>query len=73
MSEFILIMPPTIITAALPYSNDRLHLGHLRSTYLPSDVYARFLRRIGEDVIYVCATDEHGTPIALRAEKEGKT
>ncbi|MEM4706808.1 MAG: methionine--tRNA ligase [Candidatus Methanomethylicaceae archaeon] len=66
-------MPPTIITAALPYSNDRLHLGHLRSTYLPSDVYARFLRRIGEDVIYVCATDEHGTPIALRAEKEGKT
>ncbi|MCS7098411.1 MAG: methionine--tRNA ligase [Candidatus Methanomethyliaceae archaeon] len=66
-------MPPIVVTAALPYSNDRLHLGHLRSTYLPSDVYVRFLRRIGEDVVYICATDEHGTPIALRAEKEGKT
>ncbi|MGC8936015.1 MAG: methionine--tRNA ligase [Candidatus Methanomethylicaceae archaeon] len=63
-------MAPTVITSALPYSNDRLHLGHLRSTYLPADIYARFLRRIGEDVVYVCATDEHGTPIALRAEKE---
>lgn len=63
-------MAPIVITSALPYSNDRLHLGHLRSTYLPADIYARFLRRVGEDVIYVCATDEHGTPIALRAEKE---
>ncbi len=63
-------MAPTVITSALPYSNDRLHLGHLRSTYLPADIYARYLRRVGEDVIYVCATDEHGTPIALRAEKE---
>jgi len=64
-------MSPIVVTAALPYSNDRLHLGHLRSTYIPADIYVRFLRRIGEDVIFICATDEHGTPIALRAEKEG--
>lgn len=63
-------MDPIVVTSALPYSNDRLHLGHLRSTYLPPDVYVRYLRRAGRDVIYICATDEHGTPIALRAEKE---
>ncbi|MDD1776026.1 MAG: methionine--tRNA ligase [Candidatus Methanomethylicus sp.] len=63
-------MEPIIVTSALPYSNDRLHLGHLRSTYLPPDVYVRFLRRSGHDVVFICATDEHGTPIALRAEKE---
>jgi methionyl-tRNA synthetase len=61
---------PVIVTAALPYSNERPHLGHLRSTYLPADVYVRYLRRAGRDVIYICATDEHGTPIALRAERE---
>ncbi|MBC7120534.1 MAG: methionine--tRNA ligase [Candidatus Methanosuratus sp.] len=63
-------MAPMIVTSALPYSNDRLHLGHLRSTYLPPDVFVRYMRRKGEDVIFICATDEHGTPIALRAEKE---
>jgi methionyl-tRNA synthetase len=63
-------MEPIVVTSALPYSNDRLHLGHLRSTYLPPDVYVRYLRRAGQDVIYICATDEHGTPIALRAERE---
>ncbi|MDI9643613.1 MAG: methionine--tRNA ligase [Candidatus Verstraetearchaeota archaeon] len=63
-------MAPIVVTSALPYSNDRLHLGHLRSTYLPPDVFVRYLRRKGEDVIFICATDEHGTPIALRAEKE---
>jgi methionyl-tRNA synthetase len=61
---------PIVVTSALPYANDRPHLGHLRSTYLPADVYVRYLRRIGRDVVYICATDEHGTPIALRAEKE---
>ena len=61
---------PIVVTSALPYANDRPHLGHLRSTYLPADVYVRYLRRSGRDVVYVCATDEHGTPIALRAEKE---
>jgi methionyl-tRNA synthetase len=61
---------PIVVTSALPYANDRPHLGHLRSTYLPADVYVRYLRRKGLDVVYICATDEHGTPIALRAEKE---
>lgn len=51
----------------------RLHLGHLRSTYIPSDIYARYLRLKGADVIYICATDEHGTPIVIRAENEGIT
>ena len=61
---------PLVVTSALPYSNDRPHLGHLRSTYLPADVFVRYSRRAGRDVIYICATDEHGTPIALRAERE---
>jgi methionyl-tRNA synthetase len=64
---------PIVVTAALPYSNERPHLGHLRSTYLPADVYVRYLRRKGRDVLYICATDEHGTPIALRAEREKTT
>jgi methionyl-tRNA synthetase len=59
-----------IVTAALPYANDRLHLGHLRSTYIPADTYVRYLRLKGRNVIYVCATDEHGTPITLRSEEE---
>jgi len=61
-----------LVTAALPYANDRLHLGHLRSTYIPSDIYVRYLRLRGYDVRYICASDEHGTPIAVRAEREGK-
>jgi len=60
-----------IVTAALPYANGKLHLGHLRSTYIPADIYARYLRLRGCDVLYVCATDEHGTPISVRAETEG--
>jgi len=62
-----------LITAALPYANAKLHLGHLRSTYIPSDIYARYLRLKGENVLYICASDEHGTPVAVRAEKEGVT
>ncbi|MCX8166629.1 MAG: methionine--tRNA ligase [Candidatus Micrarchaeota archaeon] len=61
------------ITAALPYANGPLHLGHIRSTYLPADIYARFRRMCGDDALYICATDEHGTPIVLAAEKAGKT
>jgi methionyl-tRNA synthetase len=60
------------ITSALPYANGPIHLGHLRSTYIPADVYARYNRMKGRDVLYVCATDEHGTPIAVRAEQESK-
>ncbi|MBL7118941.1 methionine--tRNA ligase [Candidatus Bathyarchaeota archaeon] len=59
-----------LVTAALPYANAPLHLGHLRSTYIPADIYTRYLRLHGHDVVYVCATDEHGTPIAVRAEQE---
>jgi methionyl-tRNA synthetase len=62
-----------IVTAAIPYANADLHIGHLRSTYIPADVYTRYQRLKGQNVIYICATDEHGTPISLRAEKEGIT
>ncbi len=61
----------TVVTAALPYANGELHLGHIKSTYLPADVYARFLRMLGRPVVYLCATDEHGTPILLKAEEKG--
>lgn len=69
----VFIAEKILVTAALPYANGPLHLGHLRSTYIPSDVYARFQRSRGNNVVYVCATDEHGTPIVAAAEKEGKT
>ncbi len=69
----VFIAEKILVTAALPYANGPLHLGHLRSTYIPSDVYARFQRSRGNDVVYVCATDEHGTPIVASAEKEKKT
>lgn len=64
-------MDKVLITAALPYVNAQAHLGHLRSTYLPSDIYARYLRLKGQEVAYICATDEHGTPIVVSAEAEG--
>ena len=60
-----------LVTAALPYANGKLHLGHLRSTYIPADIYVRYLRLKGCDALYICATDEHGTPISVRAEAEG--
>ncbi len=63
--------PKTLITAALPYANGDLHLGGIRSTYLPADVYARYLRLQGKPVVFVCASDEHGTPIEVNAQKEG--
>ena len=59
------------MTSALPYANGPIHLGHLRSTYVPADIYARYNRMNDVDVLYVCATDEHGTPIAVRAEANG--
>jgi methionyl-tRNA synthetase len=61
----------TIVTSALPYINGVKHLGNLVGSMLPADVYARFLRQRGEDVVYVCGTDEHGTPAELSAELEG--
>jgi methionyl-tRNA synthetase len=62
-----------LVTAALPYANGPLHLGHIRSTYLPADIYARYQRLAGNEVLYICASDEHGTPIVATAEKEKKT
>ena len=60
-----------LITSALPYANGSLHLGHLCSTYLPADIFVRYHRLKGNDAIYVCATDEHGTPIEINAKKAG--
>ena len=65
-------MSKIFISCALPYANGPCHLGHLRSTYLPADIYARYNRMINNDVLFVCATDEHGTPIAVKADKENK-
>lgn len=62
-----------LITAALPYANGYLHLGHIAGAYLPADLYARFLRLAGERVLFVCGSDEHGVAITIRAEQEGKT
>ena len=61
-----------LITAALPYANGIPHLGHMKSTYLPADVLARFYRLKGVETLYICATDEHGTPIQLAAEEAGE-
>lgn len=60
-----------LITSALPYVNGELHLGHLVGCWLPSDVYARFCRARGRDVLYICGADEHGTPAVVGAAKEG--
>lgn len=61
------------ITAALPYANGPLHLGHVAGVYVPADIYARFLRLQGKDVVFICGSDEHGAAITLRAKKEGTT
>lgn len=63
----------TIITSALPYANGELHLGHVSSTYLPADIFARYCRLAGKDVVFLCATDDFGTPILIKAEKEKKS
>ncbi len=59
------------ITAALPYTNGPIHIGHLAGVYVPADIYARYLRLRGKDVIYICGSDEHGVAIPMRAKKEG--
>ncbi len=62
-----------LITSALPYANGPLHIGHLAGVYVPSDIYTRYLRMKGEDVISICGSDEHGVPITLKARNEGVT
>ena len=59
------------ITAALPYTNGPIHIGHLAGVYVPSDIYARYLRLTGKDVAFICGSDEHGAAIPMRAKKEG--
>jgi methionyl-tRNA synthetase len=61
------------ITAALPYTNGPVHIGHLAGVYVPADIYSRYLRLKGNDVAFVCGSDEHGVPITLKAKKEGIT
>ena len=63
----------TLITSALPYANGPVHIGHLAGVYIPSDIYARYLRGRGEDVVWVCGSDEHGVPITIKARQEGVT
>lgn len=59
------------VTAALPYANGPVHIGHLAGCYIPSDIYARYLRKKGEDVVFVCGTDEHGAAINMKAQADG--
>ena len=61
------------VTAALPYTNGPIHIGHLAGVYVPADIYARYLRLTGNDVAYICGSDEHGVAIPMRAKKEGVT
>jgi methionyl-tRNA synthetase len=62
-----------LVTAALPYANGPVHIGHLAGCYLPADVYVRYLRAIGKEVLFICGSDEHGVPITIKAKKEGIT
>ena len=61
------------ITAALPYTNGPIHIGHLAGVYVPADIYARYLRLMGKDVAFICGSDEHGVAISMKAKKEGIT
>ena len=63
----------TLVTCALPYANGPVHIGHLAGVYVPADIYVRYLRLRGEDVLYVCGSDEHGVPITIKAKEQGCT
>ena len=64
-------MSKYLVTSALPYANGAIHFGHVVGAYLPADVYVRTLRRLGEEVHFICGTDEHGVAITIGADKEG--
>ncbi len=64
-------MSKYLVTAALPYANGPLHIGHIAGCYLPSDIYVRYLRLMNRDVKFICGSDEHGVPITIRAKKDG--
>ena len=57
------------ITAALPYTNGPIHIGHLAGVYIPADIYSRYLRAIGKDIVFICGSDEHGVAISIKAKK----
>src|SRR5664279_505156 len=61
----------TTVTAALPYANGPVHIGHIAGVYIPADIYVRYLRLKGEDVLFICGSDEHGVPITIKARQEG--
>ena len=61
----------TLVTCALPYTNGPVHIGHLAGVYVPADIYVRYLRMKGKDVLFICGSDEHGVPITIKARKEG--
>ena len=63
----------TLVTTALPYANGPVHIGHLAGVYVPADIYTRYLRLKGEDVVMIGGSDEHGVPITIKAQKEGVT
>ena len=63
----------TLVTSALPYANGPVHIGHLAGVYVPADIYVRYLRLKGEDVLFIGGSDEHGVPVTIRAKKEGIT
>ena len=63
----------TLVTSALPYANGPVHIGHLAGVYVPADIYVRYLRLRGEEVLFVGGSDEHGVPVTIRAKKEGVT
>ncbi|MBR2228619.1 MAG: methionine--tRNA ligase [Bacteroidales bacterium] len=63
----------TLVTCALPYANGPVHIGHLAGAYIPGDIYVRYLRMRGEDVVFVCGSDEHGVPITIKARAQGVT
>jgi methionyl-tRNA synthetase len=67
------IKTSAIVTSALPYANGEIHLGHIASTYLPADIFTRFSRLLGRTIYHVCASDDYGTPVLIKAEKEKQT
>ena len=62
-----------LVTSALPYANNRPHLGHVAGAYLPADIYVRYLRMLGDDVVFICGSDDHGVAAMITAQQEGLT
>ncbi|MGE0091588.1 MAG: class I tRNA ligase family protein, partial [Bacteroidales bacterium] len=62
-----------LVTAALPYANGAVHIGHLAGVYVPADIYCRYLRMRGQDVRFICGSDEHGVPITIKARQNNCT